>query len=68
MMIKNKIALIMAASGAALSTAGASAAVDVSAVVSSIGEAAAPIAAIGAAVLTVKIGARLWRWISSAAL
>jgi len=42
------------------------AAPDVSGVVTSIGEAATPIAAIGGAVLVVIVGAKLWKWIRSA--
>ena len=44
----------------------ASAAIDVTSVTTAIGEASAPIAAIGAAVLVVIVGTRVYKWIQRA--
>lgn len=59
-----RLALIPAAVSAALPAHAA--AVDVSAVVTEIGGAAAPIASIGAAVLLVLVGIKVFKWVRRA--
>lgn len=66
MNMKSKFAVVAAAGTAFVSTSAFAEGIDVSTVVSQIGSCAAPIAAIGGAVLVVIVGARLWKWIRQA--
>lgn len=63
--IKSYLVPVAGAVGLAVSGA-ASAAIDITSVTTSIGEASAPIAAIGAAVLVVIVGTRVYKWIQRA--
>ena len=54
------------AAGSLVATQMASAAIDVTAVVTSIGDALAPIAAIGGAVLGVIVVIKTWKWVRRA--
>ncbi len=68
-MFPSRSALLKAAStgGLLLSAGIASAAgLDVSNVTTAIGDAAAPIAAIGGAVVLIVVGTKVWKWIASA--
>lgn len=62
-----RLALLNGAAVASMVAAPAAfAAVDVSAVVTEIGDAAAPIASIGAAVLLVMVGIKVFKWVRRA--
>lgn len=60
-----KLQSLGAGLGLAVSSASFAAAPDVSAVVTEIGGAAAPVASIGAAVLLVMVGIKVFKWIRS---
>lgn len=68
---RSKLTAVATGAGAALAAplafaGGGSTGVDVSAVVSAIEGAAAPIAAIGAAVLIVMVGIKVYKWVRRA--
>lgn len=66
-MFKHKLGLLVASATAfAVTALPAHAAIDVTAVTTEIAGAAAPIAAIGAAVLVVLVGVKVFKWIGRA--
>ncbi|WJI17475.1 phage coat protein [Pseudoxanthomonas winnipegensis] len=63
---RNKLPALAGAATAAVATAPAFAAVDVTEVTTEIAGAAAPIAAIGSAVLIVMVGIKVYKWVRRA--
>lgn len=64
--LRNKATMLATGTALALAAGSASAAVDVTAVVTEIGTATAPIAAIGAAVLLVIVATKIYKWVRRA--
>jgi len=65
-MFNKNLAVLAAGFATVLATSSASAAVDVTSTVTEIGGATAPIALIGAAVLSVMVGLKIYKWVRRA--
>lgn len=64
--LKNNLALLAVLAGTVVAGSAQAAAIDVTAVVTEITGAAAPIAAIGSAVLIVMVGIKVYKWVRRA--